>query len=602
MTRHNRLKLHRFVEDAWEDGLREWCRGASEALLGGVQSWLVVSAAGQVNWIKQRALQDGMTLFGIRFLLPGALRFELCALLGVPTLPLGGETLELLLKLEAARQGDPDSLSQARAAAPFLSALARLGAAGWPNGTGEITASREVIRALENSKAWAPALDRELLFQAGMAGAVPLRTCFFAWDAAHWEYLPLFEATAAAGQSCELYQSMPRSQAEGLQQNWIKAVETRLGAGHEICRESGFRSANETLVSRFEGTDLEAAVPQPPRFLNGRDWSDQIALVRDYVLERLATIEPGRRLGIIVPRRCPSSLEIVRALADAGVLLFDETKEMQEPESAVLIQLQIVRYHLLGCDVEELLALIDLLNDLAGGAWKSINQERAREDLLEAFALIQARNARLLVHSFKEPESRTIQQIRQLVETLGSWEKKMRWAEAREKWARCLRAFGLGVETLEPAWSMVAGLVGDTPVPGTVFLEYMEEILSAGKSERARDADASYAAVAVTTFSQAFGRAWDGLVFLDSNEGRWPVKPEENPFLDDALCRSLNSCKSSRAGLSARFQRAGGGRSIALHGLAGELPRRDRICRGLARRSRSLARSLPQRMGHPRAG
>src|SRR5450755_2834674 len=131
MARSNRLKLYRFVEDAWEDGVREWCRAASEASLDGMQSWFIAAAAGQVHWIKQRALQDGMTLFGIRFLLPGALRFELCALLGVPTLPLGNETLEFLLKLEAMRLGDAESLSQARTPGPFLHAIGRLRAAGW---------------------------------------------------------------------------------------------------------------------------------------------------------------------------------------------------------------------------------------------------------------------------------------------------------------------------------------------------------------------------------------------------------------------------------------------------------------------------------------
>ncbi len=508
------IKLYRFIEDAWRDGLRDWCRAAPEAAFQGVRNWLVVANAGQAHWLKQRALRDGDTLFGIRFLLPGSLRFELCALLGVGTHPLGRETLEFLLKLE-----DPE----ARSPGPRLHALERLRAAGWKT---------PAHPALERSRAWGPALDEELLFKAGMVSAPPLRTCFFGWDAAHWEYLPLLEAAARASRSCEVYQSMPRPSAEGLQQGWIKAVEARLKIAHAICRGSDFVSPNEGLVARLEGVDLEATVQGPPRFLVGGDWRDHILLVRDYVIEKLAA-SGGGRVGIVAPRRSPSSLEIARVLAEAGVALFDETGGRREPEPAVLIQLQIARYHLLGCDVQELLALAALLGDNPGGA---------RRRMEEAFQRMQTRNARLLVQAFDEDAGRT----GRLVEALGSWEGEMTWNQAREKWEDCLRALDVDAGSLEPQWSLAGGLAGGAPMPGGVFLEYLETILTAPKFERI--ADSPYSAVVVTTFPQARGQAWDGLVFLDSNEGEWPVRPEENPYLDDARCRELNSRKSSRHG------------------------------------------------------
>ena len=548
--RRDRLKLYRFIEDAWEDGVREWCLAASEASLDGAQSWLVAAGAGQVHWIKRRALRDGVTLFGIRFLLPNVLRFELCGLLGVGALPLGNETLEFLLKLQTMRYNDPESLSQVKAPGPCLHAIARLSAAGRRQDARNLLPafSRQVADALEDSRAWGPALDEELLFKAGMTPVAPLRTCFFGWDAAHWEYVRLFEATVRTSLQCEVYQSMPRSSGETLQQGWVKAVESRLNIEHEICRESEFFSSNETLVARLEGVDLEASVLSTPRFLIGRDWRDEIALVRDYIIERLAAIAPGQRFGIVAPRRSPSSLEIVRMLAECGISIFDETGEKQEPEAGLLIQLQIIRYHLLACDVDALLGLIDLLNDRSPGPWKWLGRDRARRDLHNAFVAIQTRNARLLAHAFESLESPAVPQIRQLVEALGSWEEETPWKEAREKWERCLRNFGLGVESLEPAWSLAAGLAGETPIPGTAFLEYLQAILSAGKCDRSPAADSPYAAVVVTTLSQARPRAWDGLIFLDSNEGEWPVKPDENPFLDDASCRALNSRKSARQG------------------------------------------------------
>ena len=44
----------------------------------------------------------------------------------------------------------------------------------------------------------------------------------------------------------------------------------------------------------------------------------------------------------------------------------------------------------------------------------------------------------------------------------------------------------------------------------------------------------------VTTLEGAIGQTWGGVLFLDSNEGAWPIYPPENPFLDDAARGRLN--------------------------------------------------------------
>src|SRR4051794_16591501 len=109
------LKLYRFIEDAWSDGLPAWCEAASRVALEGKECWLVVAHRGQVPWLKRKALDAGITLCGVRFLDPALLRQELCKLLDVEAIAFAPETSEFILKATALRQGDhPDSAAVAR--------------------------------------------------------------------------------------------------------------------------------------------------------------------------------------------------------------------------------------------------------------------------------------------------------------------------------------------------------------------------------------------------------------------------------------------------------------------------------------------------------
>lgn len=536
---HVRLKLHRVIEDAWDDGLRAWCEAASQAALAGNHCWLVVAARGQVRWIKQRALRERMTLFGLKFLEPQMLRRVLCAWLGVEEKSLGRETLELLLKTAAARHGDADSRAVTRDAGACLRAMDELAAAGWSEAELDVpaTAAREFFRALREARAWTPEIDRRLIQNAAPR---PLLSCVVGWDAGNFGDLNLLEALSGSSARCELFLPQPRATAEAVQLRWIEAVEARLGASKTTCGESEFFSPHDALISRLEGSDLAVESTSPPRLLVGRDWSDQIRLVRDEAIEWLAGARDGDRLGIIVPGRSPTSLALVRALAGAGLSLLDETGEKGEAAPAILLQAQIVRYHLRGCDVESLAALIALLNAPPVAAWNWLDPEEVHALLNQAFGTMQSRNARMLARGFNGRENKVWKQIAWLIDVLGKWEEARSWIKWRAGWEAALAPLGLTTDLLEPLWSRVGDALGERKISARLFLEYMDAMLAGRRSRRAPEAASAHARVVVTTFAGARQQSWDRLVFLEANEGVWPMKPEENPFLDDAARTALN--------------------------------------------------------------
>ena len=95
------LNAYQLLEDAWSDGVAQWCREASAFVLRGGQAWMVTASEGQGNWIRSRLLCEGISLFGVQFLDARSLRRELCLRLRIAPPVLGEETLAFLLRLYA---------------------------------------------------------------------------------------------------------------------------------------------------------------------------------------------------------------------------------------------------------------------------------------------------------------------------------------------------------------------------------------------------------------------------------------------------------------------------------------------------------------------
>ena len=294
--------------------------------------------------------------------------------------------------------------------------------------------------------------------------------------------------------------------------------------------------------------------------LVGVDNNDLGVLVRDFAVRWLAARplakEENRtgaraRLVILCPCRNASAVGVVRALADAGIAVEDELGEVPEPSLAIQIQRAILDYHQDGAGLESLLALVELLNEytavwetVGGGTLRRVfplDPVEARRALHGAFADVQHHNVRVLTEAAGFLRAEIARPLRDLIAHLGEWPETIRWMAALRRWEECLNGFGLTTEVLEPLWSRLAELQMGEPVPSAAFFQYLGRVLAGGvPAQRAAGAAHRFARVVVTTLEGATGQTWGGVLFLDSNEGAWPIYTPENPFLDDAARGRLN--------------------------------------------------------------
>ena len=294
------LHLYRFIEDAWQGGLRQWCEKAASP----PGSWLVVDNLGQVRWLlgKIRAAE----IEGITFFTAETLREHLAGIAGLEPTPRGGATAAFAVKVAAFQEEGPASRNAMRSSSLLAEEADALARAGWHlNQLGvDDSIARQVHRTLDRSAILPGIFDRRL--RQALAGQ-PARLCCVGWDAAHWPDLALLDLAATAAQSFQAYVPSPRLPADALQREWIEGLEQRLGLERVTCPESGFSSENEALVARLEGSHLASrAQARAPILLVGHEWPGPGAR-RD---------KPGGGLGsrTIRPPAGPSVLSLPRIL------------------------------------------------------------------------------------------------------------------------------------------------------------------------------------------------------------------------------------------------------------------------------------------------
>ena len=569
------LHSYEFLEDAWQDGVAAWCQAASHHVLSGGRAWMVTVSDGQANWIKRRLLQQGISLFGLQFFNAASLRRELCLRRGVPADLLGNHPLGFTLRLRALAHAaaHPETAAVARHPGVCLAALDDFAAAGWlpddPAWRHEILPPvlDDWLAEAQAQGLWTSEIDRRLLAAAMLPAAAlpPLALCVFGWDAGCWPAFQLLAAAVREAQSARVYAPLPRGSSENIQLEWLTALEEFFDEGFEQCAGVDFSSTHQALVSRLDGADLSAADAHAvePELIVGLDAQDAVALARDFVARWLAASGEaasapdqgaGDRLVILSPRRDLSAVALLRALAAAGIDVEDELGEVPEPSLAVQTQRAILAYHQDNADIDGLMAIVELLNEhVAVWDGQGANILRAvfpldpgdvRHLLHAAFGDVQHHSVRVLSDVFVHARSPAARPLRSLVEHLGEWPETLAWPDALARWQHCLAGLGLSTDLLEPLWSQLEKLPLPDPVPAGAFFQFLSGILDCAPARRSPDGRHRYARVVLTTLDGAMGQSWGAALFLDSNEGAWPLYPGENAFLDDALRVRLNERRS----------------------------------------------------------
>ena len=524
---------------------------------------------GQANWIRRRLLREGVSLFGIQFFNAASSRNALCLRRGVPLPQQGQDTLRFTLHLRALERmaAHPECGPTARHPGACLAALNDLAAAGWLDGDPawrhEILppALDEWLAELRNGGHWVPEIDHRLLGSVPPPGLPPLAVCAFGWDASCWPSLDLLSAVVREAQSALVFAPLPRGSSEAVQMEWFTALEETFEESFDACDSVGFAASHASMVSRLEGTDLFSGEQDTvePELLVGLNLSDAAALTRDFVARWLAANpEAARedvtadapRLVILAPRRDLSAVTLLRSLAAAGIDVEDEIGEVPEPSLAVQIQRAILVYHQAHADIESFMAIVELLNEHVA-IWDGqgatvlraifpLDESEVRRTLHTAFGDVQHHNVRVLSGAFERSRSSIAPALRKLIGHLGEWPEHVAWLDALSRWSRCLAGLGLSTELLEPLWSQLHKLPLTDPVPATAFFQFLGDVLECAPARRSPDGLHRYAKVVLTTLDGAMGQTWGAAVFLDSNEGAWPLYPAENAFFDDKLRADLN--------------------------------------------------------------
>ena len=571
------LRSYEFLEDAWQDGVAAWCQTASRHVLSGGRAWMVTVSDGQANWIKRRLLRQGVSLFGVQFFNASSLRGELCLRRNVPTDLLGNHALSFTLRLRALAHAatHPETAAVARHPGACLAALDDFAAAGWladdPAWRHEILPPvlDDWLAEVRAQGLWKPEVDRRLLAASSQSASTlpPLALCVFGWDASGWPAFQLLAAAVREAQSSLVYAPLPRGSSENVQLDWLTALEEFFDEGFEPCAGADFLSTHGGLISRLEGADLsdDDAPLSEPELIVGLDAQDAAVLARDFVARWLAASGgdesfPGQgdgdRLVILSPRRDLTAVALLRALAAAKIDVEDELGEVPEPSLAVQIQRAILAYHQDNADLDGLLAIVELLNEHVK-IWdgQGANLLRAvfpldpvevRRLLHTAFGDVQHHSVRVLSDVFAHARSEAARPLRSLVEHLGEWPETLAWPDALARWQHCLAGLGLSTDLLEPLWSQLEKLPLPDPVPAPAFFQFLAGILGCAPARRSPDGRHRYARVVLTTLDGAMGQSWGAALFLDSNEGAWPLYPSENAFLDDALRARLNQRRVER--------------------------------------------------------
>ena len=263
------LLLASSPEAAWDGATRDWfTRAAAEAWKSQRGAVVVVPTRGQIQALKQRLLEAGLSALGLQFVTPPYLR----ALLGAQSesLPPAREHLRLLLALASEQLLADTTLPEAERLAAIsvrrtpdhlLRLIEQLSAAGSDFQDVDLPAFRPVVRKFRaHLKATQfeifPESDRRALAHAGRAAPALGKLLITGFHGGHWPLWNLLRAALQSSQSATVILQNPRDEAHDLDSAWI-------GNWEEVLREA-------QLVALDRDPPVQA---RPPSFW--RAWTRQ---------------------------------------------------------------------------------------------------------------------------------------------------------------------------------------------------------------------------------------------------------------------------------------------------------------------------------------
>jgi hypothetical protein len=557
--REHTLLIASSPEAAWQGGAEAWFRkAAAEAWKSERRPVVVVPTRGQMQTLKSRALEAGLSALGLEFVTPPYLRALLAVQSG--SLPPAREHLLFLLALAAEQLLTDEKITEAERLAAvsvrrtpnhLLRLLEQLSAAGAQFEQVDLPAFRPIVRKFraqlkELEFEIFPETDRRALAQARESSPVLGHLLVTGFHGAHWPLWHLLQAAVRSSPHATVLLQNPREQAEDVDVAWIGSWEEKLGEAKPVASDSeAARGECETL------------------FLAGLDTREEVEAITVATHQFLAN-ENCRRLGIIVPGAGALSRLVAAALTRQGIAHYDALGQLapgifEEPVFQSWMELQ---------RTPRLAALLRFLTALESdhSLFDKISREAIADGLHRALSALAIDDLNILIASARGREGKG--------EWLSAALDQIRFLPSHATFAEYLSVTGEAFERLgwDERWREIQAQANwATQVRGdfsrTVYLRWMDEIANSFRVTRDAAGAHPYAHVHLLTPAQAEDQTWSHLILTSLNDRVWPAAPAGD-FLPGPQIEALNQNTRQINRVATRRGRQGEGHVTVREGRA----------------------------------
>lgn len=593
------LPLASSFPSAWENALLPWFNRVALASLESQEPVaVVIPSRARANFYRKELLASGLALIGIKFLTPPQLRELLLRATGLK-LPLR-EHLRLLLAVTAddvanrsTSSATQRSVAKSIARDPdnFLRAFDQLRAAGCELKELEPPILRDVATMLEqrvhdSGFAFVHNADR-FLGESDDDAAIEFGDLLVSdFEGAHWPLWPLLRAAVRRSRRATVLLKDPRDEARDLDETWVGTWEEHFGETVTIPPLPNETAPFTELTQPLESPAAVAARKGNPlphvHFLLGRDPGEQARAIAAVTLAFLND-ESSNSVGILLPgpgalaRLVAHNLDAIGiphndSIAHAMRGTFDDEEWrawlgfQHRPQLRAL--LRFLNHSAVAVELFPKVPLREIEKTLRRACGDILINDvrvlaeycsRASGPKISAVA-DGLRSIRLL------PEQAGIEQF--LKNTLSIF-RELKWRERAAE-----------LERLSRDWT--GALTGD--FSRQHFLRWLTELFAESALCRNTHGDHPYARVQLLRYDHAENQTWSHLVLGGLNEGVWPKRDDESPFLADEQVAALNASLRSANKRAKKEGRFGSGQTIVREGATlclGARERRDLALRQL---------------------
>jgi hypothetical protein len=518
------LHLASSFDAGWENVLLPWFeKVAPHAFEQTAPVAVVTPFRSHAQLLRGKLLTHGVSLLGVRFLVPAQLRELLLRDSGLK-LPLR-EHLRLLLATAAEEfaanidSEQPDSLiTRAVARDPdySLRLFDELDAAGWDVAKlgqpvlAEIAAQFEKM-CRECGFTFVHEADRHAVANAAKLPPRFSRLLVTGFDGAHWPLWPLLNAAVTSSQEATVILNDPRDEARDVDETWVGTWEEIFGEAEPV--PEPHPKANRKTREKNQ--------PYKVHFLVGADATEQaraiVALTAKFLCEN-----DCERIGILFPQKGALPRLVASFLRAAQIAHNDAIAHLtpsvfDDDAWRAWLELQ---------ENSQLKFLFQFVRAVDARIFDKTPIHRIEEKLRDAYSNVLIDNIEILREACARSEETT--DIARAVEKIRFLPEVTTFSEFLGQTKRIFAEFGWKqrcseVERLSRSWAerLPQNLSKEN------YLGWLREILTAPSPGRDDCGAHPYSRVHLLSYAEAESQSWSHLIFAGLNEEAWPALDEE---------------------------------------------------------------------------